>query len=104
MRQLVNHLVGMNRVFVALLSDRTPPQTTADHLGDTPQDAYHDSAAALQAVFGQPGVLERIYQGPLGAATGTERLQIRFYDLLAHGWDLAQVTGQPAELPDDRAE
>src|SRR5215471_587677 len=35
---------------------------------------------------------------------GAERLQIRLYDLLAHGWDLAQATEQPADLPDDLAE
>ena len=63
-----------------------------------------DSAAALQAAFGRPGVLERTYRGPLGTAAGAERLQIRLYDLLAHGWDLAQATGQPAGLPDDLAE
>ena len=28
----------------------------------------------------------------------------RLYDLLAHGWDLAQATGHPAELPEDLAE
>jgi uncharacterized protein (TIGR03086 family) len=69
-----------------------------------PVGAYRDSAARLQAAFEQPGVLERTYRGPLGAATGAERLQIRLYDLLAHGWDLAQATGQPAALPDDVAE
>jgi uncharacterized protein (TIGR03086 family) len=53
---------------------------------------------------GRPGVLERAYHGPLGTATGAERLQIRLYDLLAHGWDLAQATEQPADLPDDLAE
>jgi uncharacterized protein (TIGR03086 family) len=31
-------------------------------------------------------------------------LQIRLYDLLAHGWDLARATGQPVDLPDDLAE
>ncbi|MBE9376204.1 TIGR03086 family protein [Saccharopolyspora sp. HNM0983] len=103
-RQLVNHLVGIIHVFAALLSDRTPPRSAADHLGDSPKDAYRDSAEALQAVFDQPGVLERTYHGPLGAATGAERLQIRLYDLLAHGWDLAQATGQPGEPPDDLAE
>jgi uncharacterized protein (TIGR03086 family) len=103
-RQLVNHLVGMNRVFAALLGDQSPPRPSADHLGDDPPGAYHDSAVALRTAFDQPGVLARSYQGPLGAATGAERLQIRLYDLLAHGWDLAQATGQPAVLPDDLAE
>ncbi|MGH3671255.1 MAG: TIGR03086 family metal-binding protein [Pseudonocardiaceae bacterium] len=90
-RQLVNHQVGMNWVFVALLGDQTPPRPGADRLGNDPERAYHDSAVALEAAFAQPGVLERTYHGPLGAATGTERPQIRLYDLLAHGWDLAQT-------------
>jgi uncharacterized protein (TIGR03086 family) len=49
-------------------------------------------------------VLERIYPGPLGEASGAERFQIRIYDLLVHGWDLAQATGQPAALPEDLTE
>jgi uncharacterized protein (TIGR03086 family) len=104
-RQMVNHLIGMNRVFAALLAGQPPPpRPSADHVEDDPVGAYRDSAAALQAAFGQPGVLERTYHGPLGTATGAERLQIRLYDLLAHGWDLAQATRQPADLPDDLAE
>ncbi len=104
-RQLVHHLIGMNRVFTALLADQPPPpRPSADHVEADPLGAYRDSAAALRAAFGQPGVLERTYRGPLGTATGAERLQMRIYDLLAHGWDLAQATGQPADLPDDLAE
>ncbi len=104
-RRVVNHLIGMNRVFAALLADQPPPpRPAADHVEDDPVGAYRDSAAALQAAFGRPGALERAYRGPLGTATGAERLQIRLYDLLAHGWDLAQATGQPVDLPDDLAE
>jgi uncharacterized protein (TIGR03086 family) len=104
-RQVVNHLIGMNRVFTALLAGQLPPpRPSADHVEADPACAYRDSAAALQAAFGRPGVLERTYHGPLGTATGAERLQIRLYDLLAHGWDLAQATEQPADLPDDVAE
>ena len=104
-RQVVNHLIGMNRVFAALLADEPPPpRLSADHVEDDPVGAYRDSAAALQAAFGRPGVLECTYRGPLGTATGAERLQIRLYDLIAHGWDLAQATEQPVDLPDDLAE
>jgi uncharacterized protein (TIGR03086 family) len=104
-RQLVNHLIGMNRVFAVLLADESaPPRPAGDCVEDDPVGAYRDSAARLQAAFAQPGVLERSYHGPLGTATGAERLQIRLYDLLAHAWDLAQATGQPAELPNDLAE
>jgi len=104
-RRVVDHLIGMNRVFAALLAGQPPPpRPSADHVEDDPAGAYRDSAAALLAAFSRPGVLERTYHGPLGAATGAERLQIRLYDLLAHGWDLAQATEQPAGLPEDLAE
>jgi uncharacterized protein (TIGR03086 family) len=104
-RQVVNHLIGMNRVFAALLADQPPPpRPSADQVEDDPAGAYRDSAAALLAAFSGPGILERTYHGPLGTASGAERLQIRLYDLLAHGWDLAQATDQPVDLPDDLAE
>lgn len=102
--RLVHHLIGMNRVFSALLAGDPPPRRDTDRVEDEPLTAYRMSAATLQAAFAKPGVLERTFHGPLGAATGAERLQIRLYDLLAHGWDLAQATGQPAVLPDDVAE
>src|SRR6266566_1617066 len=73
-------------------------------MSKTTRSAPTATPAALQAAFGRPGALERTYRGPLGTATGAERLQIRLYDLLAHGWDLAQATGQPAGLPDDLAD
>lgn len=103
-RELVNHLVGVNLVFAALVNSQAPPERGTDVLGDDPAGAYRDSSRAIQAAFAQPGVLERSYQGPLGAATGAERLHVRIADLLAHGWDLAQATGQPAALPADLSE
>jgi uncharacterized protein (TIGR03086 family) len=101
-RELVGHLVGMNRVLAAALAGEPPPARGAG-AGDLARE-YRESAAALLAAFRRPGALERSYRGPLGTATGAERLQIRLYDLLAHGWDLARALGQPARLPADAAE
>jgi uncharacterized protein (TIGR03086 family) len=104
-RRLLQHVVGLNRVFTALLLDAPPPLRGApDHAGEDPVAAYRESSAALVSAFGQPGILERQYEGPLGTANGAERLHIRLYDLLAHGWDLSQATGQPIDLPDDLVE
>lgn len=48
--------------------------------------------------------MERAYHGPPGTISGAAWLHVRITDLLAHGWDLARATGQPAELPEDLAE
>jgi uncharacterized protein (TIGR03086 family) len=80
------------------------PERGADHLGDDPAGAYHASAAVLRDAFERPGVLERSYPGPFGKGTGAEILQIRLADLLTHGWDLAQATAIPADLPEEVAE
>ncbi len=102
--RLIEHLVGKNLVFIAVLAERPPPRRGDAMPTDQLARAYRESAAALLDAFGQPGVLEWSYRGPLGIATGAERLKIRMYDLLAHGWDLAQALGRPAELPEDAAE
>lgn len=103
-RDVVIHLVGINQYFTAILLDQAPPERGADPLGDDPVAAYREAAAALLAAFDQPGVMARSFEGPLGTATGADRLHIRIADLLAHGWDLAQATGQPADLPTDLVE
>ena len=96
-RKLLEHVVGMNLVFAAMLSGQRPPSRDADVLGEDPAEAYTRSTQLLLAAFGAPGVLEQSFQSPMGTATGFERLQIRSYDLLAHLWDLAQATGQVLE-------
>jgi uncharacterized protein (TIGR03086 family) len=103
-RRVVGHLVGMNDVFTALLDDEPPPRREGDLPGAQLERAFRESAATLLAAFSGVGVLDRIYRSPFGAATGADRLQIRLYDLLAHGWDLARATGRAPFLPDDAAE
>ncbi len=110
-RALVNHLVFGNRMFAAIL--RSEPASELenlrrtrdiDQLGDNPVEAYREVGAALRAAFSQPGVLERVFQAPIGPAPGVVLLHLRITELLVHGWDLAHATGQPARLPDDVAE
>jgi uncharacterized protein (TIGR03086 family) len=102
--RLVEHLVGKNLVFAAVLAAQPLPQRGEGMPSDQLARAYRDSAAVLLDAFREPGVLDRSFEGPLGAATGAERLNIRMYDLLGHGWDLAQALGRPAHLPEDAAE
>ena len=101
---VVDHLVGMNLVFVALIEGGPMPERGVDRPGDDPAGAYRKSAAAHLAAFAAPDLLGRSFAGPLGTATGAERLQIRLADLLTHGWDLAQATGIAVAFPDELAE
>jgi uncharacterized protein (TIGR03086 family) len=103
-RGVVDHLVGMNLVFVAMFEEGPMPDRAADHLGTDPAGAFRRSAAVLQAAVSVPGVLERSQATPLGTATGAERVRWRVADLLTHAWDLVQATGVEADLPDDLAE
>jgi uncharacterized protein (TIGR03086 family) len=102
--RLVEHLVGKNLVFLAVLAGDPLPQRGDGMPNDRLARAYRESAAGLLDAFGPAGVLDRSYEGPLGAATGAERLEIRMYDLLGHGWDLARALARPAALPEDAAE
>jgi uncharacterized protein (TIGR03086 family) len=102
--QLVDHLIGMNLVFAALLAGDAPPRRNPAHVEDDPAAAYQDSAVRLLAAFGQPEVLERTYRGPSGRPPVPSDCRSGSTISWPHGWDLAQATGQPAELPDDVAE
>lgn len=102
-RELVDHLVGGNRTFAAILSGQAPPDRDADHLRDDPIGAYRDAGQALRAGFSRPGVLEEEFSVPAGRLPGAAALHLRITELLVHGWDLARATGQattglPAEL------
>lgn len=103
-RNVVNHLVGGNLAFTALLHQQSPPQRGADHLGPDPLRAYRQSATGLQTAFRAPGVFDRVYQAPIGPVPGPVMVHLRIGELLVHGWDLAHATSQHAELPADLAE
>jgi hypothetical protein len=66
-RQLVDHLIGMNLMVTALLEDAPPPRRSAVERADADRvTASRDSASSLLLAFSRPGVLEREYRGPLG--------------------------------------
>lgn len=103
-QRVVEHLVGLNRLFAAMLEGGAPPPRGDALAAEDLASQFRESSTTLLHAFGQPGVLERSYTSPMGSATGHERLMIRLYDLLAHGWDIARAIGEDAELPYDAAE
>jgi uncharacterized protein (TIGR03086 family) len=102
-RRVVAHLVGMNLVFAAMLAGEPMPDRVDIADADLAEQ-YDASAELLVSRFRAPGTPAHQVVGPLGAASGADRLQIRLYDLIAHGWDLARATRQTLALPDDLVE
>ena len=106
LRDLVDHLVAANRRFSSMLHGEQPAAAaTQDAAGDDGDlvAAYRDSGKRMLAAFRQPGALEQTVTLPIGAAPAIAALHLRVTDLLVHGWDIAQATGQPARLPEQLA-
>lgn len=110
-RQVVNHLVGGNRLFTRVLrGDALPPardlgrRGDVDQLGGDPVVAFRSSADELLAAFRSPGVLERTHTVPAATLPGPAVVHLRTVETLVHGWDLARATSQPAVFPDEVVE
>jgi uncharacterized protein (TIGR03086 family) len=50
----------------------------------------------LLAAFAAPGALQRIVEVPFGQVSGVVALHLRITEMLVHGWDIADATGQNA--------
>jgi uncharacterized protein (TIGR03086 family) len=101
-RQLVNHVVGGNRLFTRVLSgEPLPPR---DQLGADPAAAYAATSAELLAALRAPGVLEGTYTVPAATLPGPAIVHLRTVETLVHGWDLARAIDRPAPFPDELAE
>jgi uncharacterized protein (TIGR03086 family) len=100
-RQLVNHLVGGNLLFAAIVDGLPVDRSTTDHLGDDPVAAYRKAADAVVAAFSRPGALAQVVTVPFGTVPGMVALHLRITEVLVHGWDLARATGGTTGFSDD---
>jgi uncharacterized protein (TIGR03086 family) len=95
---LVNHLVAGNLWAAELAAGGTiesvGSRLDGDLLGEDPAAAYTASAAAAAAVFRRPGALDAPCAVSYGPVPGSVYAGHRFLDVLVHGWDLAEATGQ----------
>jgi uncharacterized protein (TIGR03086 family) len=104
-RDVLNHLVGGNRGFAAVLTGEPRPEHAADQLGGDPLGAYRQSGEALVEAFSRPGTMETTVTLPAGTVAGAVAVHLRLTEILVHGWDLARATGQQVgDLPADLAE
>ncbi len=111
-RALLVHLVGGNVRWAAMAEGEAMGRGPAegkpvgrgpgvDLLGDDPAGAYRRSAAAVQAAWQDPALLDRPFELPIGVLPGRAALTLHLVETVAHAWDLAKATGQqPAFDPD----
>jgi uncharacterized protein (TIGR03086 family) len=106
-RTLLNHVIGTLWLAEGLFGDQPPryPMNPGglppvDLAGDDAAAAYAEaSTAALAAAGAGAGdALTRAHVTPLGEMPGPVLAGFTTLDILVHGWDLAQATGQPADL------
>jgi uncharacterized protein (TIGR03086 family) len=96
LRTLESHILQTQQYFVdtAQGKEATLTPNPPDLVGDDPVRQFEDARTETLRVFGEDGVIEKT-----GPALG-----IAFSDMLLHGWDVAQATGQDATMPDGLAE
>ena len=106
-RDLLNHLVGTLWLSEGLFTDGVPRHPMApgglpgtDLAGDDPAAAYADASAAALTAAGAGDTLSRVHTTPFGDMPGPALAGFATLDLVVHGWDLAQATGQRASLDD----
>jgi uncharacterized protein (TIGR03086 family) len=97
-RQLVNHLITGNLLFISMVDGTPPPDRGQDHLADDPAGSWRESLDGLRRVFAADGALERLCASPFGQRPGRVLLGMRVNEMMVHSWDLAAATGQSTEL------
>jgi uncharacterized protein (TIGR03086 family) len=108
-RMLVGHMVGENSQVTTILSGQPVEPyrgpAVAALLGDDPKAAWDRAAASAVAAFRTPGALDATCPvNPAAPMSGVDYCGNRFVDVLVHGWEVANVTGQDTRLPPDLAE
>ncbi len=101
LRALVEHTLGSLSMFVdtvtGAVAERRPP---------TPERWVRDVeelAAGSHAAWRAPGALDREYDLPMGTLPAATVAGANLLELVVHGWDVGQSTGEAAAIPDDLA-
>jgi uncharacterized protein (TIGR03086 family) len=107
-RQLVDHVVGGDRMALAILAGGTKEDGLAQFARSADDTdlvaAFAESRRQLAEAFAEPGALERTVAHPSMTMPGAQLLGFRISEYALHGWDLAQAIGAGSELDPDVAQ
>jgi uncharacterized protein (TIGR03086 family) len=100
---LVRHLYGVADRVEAMGHGR-PAASVPPFLATLPDDlaaGYRQRSERSQAAWADDASLTRMVVAPFGPLPGAQAIGVYVSEQLAHGWDLAVATGQPAEAAPD---
>jgi uncharacterized protein (TIGR03086 family) len=107
-RMLVGHMVGESSQVESILAGRPVEPyrgaAVAELLGDDPLAAWERATGSAVEAFRRPGALEATCPVvPSAPVRGDDYCGNRFVDVLVHGWEVANATGQDTRLDPELA-
>ncbi len=96
-RQLVDHVIGGNRMATVILDGGSREEGLAQFARAKddvdPVAAFEQSRVEMAEAFAQPGALQRMVAHPAQEMPGQMLLVFRITEYALHGWDLARAIG-----------
>lgn len=105
-RALLGHVVGVLRK-IARVGGGGDARDVPDVIDGIDDDgwvsAFHQARAAVERVWADDAMLDRMVTLPWATLPGRVALDAYTHEFTAHSWDLAHVTGRLAQLDPDLA-
>jgi len=100
---LMGHVCGGGHMIAGGLVGEAPPEEMPDFLAEGPVNGWAGTVAHMQAAATAEN-LSAMKQMPFGEVPGEVALSVIVADHVTHAWDLAEATGQDAQIDDELAE
>jgi uncharacterized protein (TIGR03086 family) len=103
LHQLLDHTIDTLAVFTDAISDDLTDTAAPDRPAPGPAHWLHAMAELANRgprAWKAPGVMDRTLELPFGTMPAPVAASANLLELVVHGWDISQATGEAAEIPD----
>lgn len=102
-RDLINHLIGAQHFFLAVVDGSTPSGDQHDFASGDYLASFDEISTQLVAAFAADGTMDKILTAPFGKMAGSAFMGFAVNDTFVHGWDLAKSLGRSTDLAPELA-